>query len=581
MIRAYFFILLTISSPTVAALEDPRSQKQFYVETYGLLDTEQTKYVKRVESIFERLLEVVDRAKPKNPSLKMVDTAGWPWAIALTDNTVILTKGAIDLCYENVSLQQGDARVAMLLGHELTHLSENDYWQREVYLLFKENNNDLDDKVLNFMRKYSGLGNQTSEQWQDYVRNKEIKADDMGFIYASLAGFDTSTIIDTNGESFFHYWKNKTGVKDDAYHFSVNLRTDYIKARFENLKKLPELFYIGLAFIHLGYLDQAKQLFDQIHTQFPSHLIYNNLGYIYLHKSRILSQLSEEDVFWLPVILDGELKAPVFSRGDGSPKLPAETKLHLENAARQFELAISKRPGYLIGMLNLATTYFYLDKYHKAYALLKDAKLQYPENQKIDELLTLSLYQELENTSELSSHLLNDLEDGFENNNETLSRLFNLARLHELSGNKKKAQAYWKRLSELRNKIVEPYKTIVMNNLDNEIANNIKSIFDKKTLIPHQCQNLKTGADSELLTKLGDEELYKIIHNNVLKEYRTNTQSFFTSCVLPTEELKQVLIQCCESSKRITKTANGEIMSISNKVSAFITDTEQSEIWFR
>ena len=572
-------VLMTVQSVFARAV-DPRSQKQFYIDAYGLIDAAQMIDAKRVEHVFERMLNVVDRAKPKNPQLIMVDSNDWPWAIALPDNSIIITKGAIELCYENVTPEQGDARVAMLLGHELTHLSENDYWHRDVYLSFKENKQGLDQEVFKFIGQRAGMINPSTKEWQNIVRDREIKADDMGFIYASLAGFDAAEIMDINGESFFQQWKHKTGAQDDDYHLSADSRTSYIKARFENLSSLTELFYVGLAFIHLNYLDEAKALFDQMLIQFPAHEIYNNLGYIHLLKSDVLSHLSEKDVYWLPVILDGTPTTPIFMRGSTTPNLPEEVNDQLEKAARQFELALSKYPGYLEGTLNLATTYFYLSKYHKVSALLKEAKLLYPSNQKIDELINLALYQELKEKIDVSSHVLEELEKGTAlNKDNTPSHQFNLARMLDETGNTERAHDYWVRLSDQVETLIEPFKTIVLN------KRNLNNVMQTPTALDYNdfVSQPKPITDTKrhYLSKIGDDDLYRLNHDNYFREYKTKTRLLFTRYRLPTEDLKKKLTQCCDRPNRIFPTTNGEIWSISNDLAVLITNTEESEIWFK
>ncbi|KPA10820.1 hypothetical protein MHK_008977 [Candidatus Magnetomorum sp. HK-1] len=49
-------------------------------------------------------------------------------ALSFPDGTVVISTGVIDLCYLDVTPKVGDGRLAFILGHELAHLSNNDFW---------------------------------------------------------------------------------------------------------------------------------------------------------------------------------------------------------------------------------------------------------------------------------------------------------------------------------------------------------------------------------------------------------------------------------------------------------------------
>ena len=296
--------LLLVCSVAGAVDSDPRSGSSFYVDSFGEVDRASFPLANRVYGVFNRLLKVADRTEYKDPGLLLIDSEDWPWAIALPDNNVVLTRGAVELCYRGVSKEQGDARLALILGHELGHLAEDDYWHRDVYLSLSNRQEAGADNVLNFIGERSGLVDTSSDKWKTIVRDRELKADDRGFIYAALAGFDTRLLVEAEEQSFFHYWTRETSAAPGDFHLSADDRAAYLRARSGSLSDVAELYRIGVALVHLGELSFAETVFRQVLTAFPAHEVYNNLGFIKLQQSLDAISLDIGDVFWMPASFD-------------------------------------------------------------------------------------------------------------------------------------------------------------------------------------------------------------------------------------------------------------------------------------
>jgi len=109
-------LALALVSMTVSAnTPDPKSMASFYVETYGLVDAEQEPLVNNAVAVFDRVLQVADRKSNRNPGLRIVNSDGQPWAIALPDGYIILSRGALKVCFEGVSVDEGEASCATAL----------------------------------------------------------------------------------------------------------------------------------------------------------------------------------------------------------------------------------------------------------------------------------------------------------------------------------------------------------------------------------------------------------------------------------------------------------------------------------
>ena len=521
----WLILLGVLVSGQVTGAPDPRSSSKFYLTTFGLLDDKQP-LVANANLVFKRLMAVVDKAKPKDPSLVIVNSQSWPWAIALPDNTVILTKGALDICYQGVSKAQGDVRLSMIIAHELAHLAEDDYWHRDIYLTLADNEDMRKQEVFSFIGQRSGFGDNNNSDWLNAVRDREIRADDKGFLYASIAGFDVSNLIDLNGQSFFHYWKTSTGNTEDGVHLTAKDRTAFIAARFRDLSNMSEAFHIGLGLIYFNQLELAEDVYKLILEKFPSHEVYNNLGYIYFLQSGILKQGSISQRFWLPSIVDVKPSTAILTRGFQLGSNVDRQKL--EKSAYYFSQAVSKNPSYLEGNLNLATANFYLGKFNAAISILREIESLYPGNASLQEIIVLASYNDLGGKVDLTGHVEKTLKGLIAKNPKLASAKFNLAQLYTLWGKPQAANALWQQLSA-EQAVPEPYWARVISQTGG-FAKPESQASDSQT--QHVLANMPTRTmartEAKIMILPDNTSIFRIDHGNGVVEYRNLESTLFT-----------------------------------------------------
>ncbi len=46
----------------------------------------------------------------------------------------MLSTKTLEICYKQTFLEIGDARMAFVLGHELGHMAEDDYWHFKTFM---------------------------------------------------------------------------------------------------------------------------------------------------------------------------------------------------------------------------------------------------------------------------------------------------------------------------------------------------------------------------------------------------------------------------------------------------------------
>jgi tetratricopeptide (TPR) repeat protein len=445
LIALTLIIISVTQSSNVYAEEpaDPRSQASYYIETYGLVDPSSDQ-AQHTQDIFNKVLLVAESPIGLKPSLKIINSDGKPWAVALPDGSIILSRAALEICYRSVSTETGDARLAFVLGHEIAHLTNGDFWHREIYFAAAGEPDSVSmEKIRHTVRTMAGISNEKGEKdWRDIVKTKELQADDGGFLYASLAGFRTDQIFSKNndGEDFLNYWVTQTRTLKDEIHLGPQERSDYLQHRFDAISTRVEYFNSGVRLAHLGRIEDAKYFFEEFQKSFPAPQVHNNLGYVYLQLARKHMPAELRYRFWLPTVMENTPPLLVRSRGI-SGKMPALARKNLDRAIDYLNRANKASPDNLSNNLNLATAYLYSGDFYKAQAILRETAKNSPNDKSIQELKALALYQQDEDIDMWPKAVELLMET------DSPSAQYNLAQLYEERGRNEQAKA-------IRNKLI-------------------------------------------------------------------------------------------------------------------------------
>ena len=160
------FIPMSVSSGECAT-------SRCYTDSFISVDPSSFTIVKRVSEIHEKLGQTIGSSKSVHSKLLVIESEGYPWAVALSDNTIVITTGAINKMYSDGDATLGDARAAFVLGHELSHLETEDLFHHRAF--FAKD------------RKYRGFLPKARPE-------EELRADLKGYTYATIAGYDLSLI---------------------------------------------------------------------------------------------------------------------------------------------------------------------------------------------------------------------------------------------------------------------------------------------------------------------------------------------------------------------------------------------------
>ena len=325
-----------------------RSNTEYYVQSYGRVDPSR---LPRVYSVFDNVRAVADKNSGMWPELIVVNDKERAAAFVLADGSVVLSQRALDIIATGVDPMIADARLAFILGHELAHLAASDFWDHEVSAAFAG-------------RPPAAEVSAAIDTAAD-KQKKELRADDLGFVYAALAGYGVERLVQSSSvtQDFLTYWTHQIGAQGDTSYPSAAARSELLRLRLEDRLQSLQAFHFGVRLLHFGRYREGLALLREFQQQFPSREVFNNLGYGHLQQA--LEHMPPELAYhyWLPGLSDLHtplsrltLRASGPTQERAQWRIPPAAREDLLDAARYFELAIAKDSRYAPAQVNLATT---------------------------------------------------------------------------------------------------------------------------------------------------------------------------------------------------------------------------------
>ena len=355
--------LIFLIPVNLAYADSPKDHAGWWLKNFGTVDRE-NRDVARAEQIFRRVAEAADKKGAKLPSLKVIKSAGEPWVIAIRDGSIIVSEGAVANCFRNVSNAKGDARLAFILGHELSHLAKDDYWHiaafdaLEGYKSEKGNESRIKSEIIALLEKWGDV--KPGRNANEVIRTKELQADEEGLLTMTMAGFEPSLVVGDN-TNFFEEWVSLiTGryAYNDATHPSPAQRALFVKARMKPVIDALWLYGFGVRYYQLGRYRDALAFFEAFQNTFSGREVFNNIGLCHyqLALDELASFAPEERIrFKFTTVLDVRTRAQSLrTRGT---YISGKFKLHIDTATEMFRQALAKDSSYLPARINLAATY--------------------------------------------------------------------------------------------------------------------------------------------------------------------------------------------------------------------------------
>jgi hypothetical protein len=572
--------------------KDPRGSIHFYISNYGAIDGGSDALVARAHEVFERVRSVSDKSANRLPALKVIRTTGEPWAVALPDGYVVLSKGALELCYNGVSKKTGDTRLAFVLGHELAHLSHNDFWHRDVQLaLSGTSHKQLSPQVAEILLGEGQIAGSEVESHLKRIKEKELEADDAGFAYAAMAGYEVGSLLvgDEQSKDFLSYWVSQTTTRQDISHLGPKDRIGFLKIRLQSVREKVGLFLFGSRLAHFGQYEDALYFLEEFQKSFPSREVLNNLGLSHL---QIAKRLMDQDYayrFWLPSIMELETRVPTMQKGlEPEQQLSEQARTELYRAADYLYRAVEADPYFLPARINLTAAYIYLQELHKARSVIEGALKLSPDNGEVKMLRALTVY--LQNRDiDMWPYAVEKLSELAKQTDAAYVK-YNLAQLYGERARDGRAKATLTELWESKTRLPEPYGQIVCSKLDSN--KNCRSANRKDSAEIPWALNVPLGKSIKdpqvkgMLQHWQDKDLGLSPILAHLYESPEGTQLLALDDILQIAVIhkmplngKKILEDCCLTKMEKAGYGSREVWKSDNHWAAIISNGVLEELW--
>lgn len=383
----WLFICLVLTFIILASTNsfaEDRSKKESWINKYG--EIKESVLSTRAHEVFNRVLAAADRRAGIEPTLYIIKYDGVPLAQSLADGSVILTGKALEFCYKNRRPDEGDSKLAFVIGHELAHQFNGDFWHYKFLSTARDDKDSL----------------QAFQDIKELAKNpemllaKELQADQYGIIYATLAGYNSNEIA-LRDKNFFLEWAER-GMPSDHLKDSLLLvsqkRATAVAMRLKEVSNRILLFQLGVISYHIGRYDDATNLFERFASYFPGREVYSNIGTIYLKMAydKFLSARTPGSFpFTLSFGIDVKTRAETInvSRGFTEGKY-RKYKQFVKTAIENLKKAMEYDPFYQEAKNNLGCSYILENKYYAAVSVLEEALKLAPDNKRVQNNLAVA-----------------------------------------------------------------------------------------------------------------------------------------------------------------------------------------------
>ncbi len=378
----------------------PADSAGWWIRNYGLLTIQEEPLVGRAEQVFGRVVAAADKKGNRLPSLVVIRGDGDPHAVALPDGSIVMSAGGLRLCYRDVPPVDGDARLAFLLGHELAHLSKDDFWHRSAFMALQKYPGTEDRRqLLEELLGQAGGAAASGESIRSVVRVKELQADSYGLVYMTIAGYDPAVILG-GGQSFFEQWVRQLphAAADGGEHPSPMDRAVFLRSQMVQVVEELDLFHFGVRLAQLGRYEDAVRLLERFSHRFPGREVFNNLGFCYYELARqapAFQSHADSLRFKLPAVLDPYTPAGRYElRRQEGPEYRQDPLFRgrLDQAIRCLREAADRDPFYVPARVNLASAFVLKGEYARALAAAEDASKLDPADASAGVAKAVALY---------------------------------------------------------------------------------------------------------------------------------------------------------------------------------------------
>ena len=472
----FIIFLLTDTDTYSSEMQDKLHHRSWWIEKYGVVDKGYDTLAARAEMIFQRVSMASDKTGKCIPRLLIIKGGGRPWVTSIRDGSVILTHGALRVCYKGVSKENGDSRLAFVLGHELAHLSKDEYWHAFAFadLDGKEISKELEDQ-LEEIRDISRDKSVADEMFKE----KELQADSYGMISMASAGYDPGAIIDNDNINFFEDWIAQTKrniTYEDSQHPDPKVRAEFLRLRLDDVVKLLDCFTFGVTLYQIGRYEDAILLFDTFREQFPGREVFSNLGLSNYQIAIKALSFCDADLpyrFKLSTFIDPETYA-VKLRGFGESDCFKDKVFlrYIKRALEYLKLAVDKDHTYLPARINMSSALIMAGEYSRAISVTEEVLRIDRENAEAlnNNAVALYLYGLSNNIEGASDNAIEIMRKVVGLNHNFGNPVYNIATIYSEEGRDASASDTWKAFLKIES--TGDFANVARRNLGIELKEN-------------------------------------------------------------------------------------------------------------
>jgi len=472
----FIIFLLTDTDTYSSEMQDKLHHRSWWIEKYGVVDKGYDLLAARAEMIFQRVSMASDKTGKCIPRLLIIKGGGRPWVTSIRDGSVILTHGALRVCYKGVSKENGDSRLAFVLGHELAHLSKDEYWHAFAFadLDDKEISEELEDQ-LEEIRDISRDKSVADEMFKE----KELQADSYGMISMASAGYDPGAIIDNDNINFFEDWIAQTKrniTYEDSQHPDPKVRAEFLRLRLDDVVKLLDCFTFGVTLYQIGRYEDAILLFDTFREQFPGREVFSNLGLSNYQIAIKALSFCDADLpyrFKLSTFIDPETYA-VKLRGFGESDCFKDKVFlrYIKRALEYLKLAVDKDHTYLPARINMSSALIMAGEYSRAISVTEEVLRIDRENAEAlnNNAVALYLYGLSNNIEGASDNAIEIMRKVVGLNHNFGNPVYNIATIYSEEGKDASASDTWKAFLKIES--TGDFANVARRNLGIELKEN-------------------------------------------------------------------------------------------------------------
>lgn len=448
-----FLVLAIIISGNIIG-QSLRERSSFWVERYGEVTERENSLVLNAKKIYEKLLDLVEK---KANGFIVIRTEGEPWALSLPDGYIIMTYGALKICYAGVGEEEGNARVAFIISHELAHIAKNDFWHAYAFTVLKRQ--EIAESTKQQLKKYLKFDLDDKET-RELIKRQELQADGYALTYMTMAAYDPYYIIGQD-KDFFTYWVSQVTKKyiyDDPTHPSPKERAEFVKSQLKDIiDKLP-FYNFAVKFYQMGDYENAIMLFREFNNYYQAKEVYNNIGLSYYQLALQNLLKCDENLALkhkLSVYIEEKLpiEEVVFRGGVQECYIESKFKENINEAIKNLNIAVSKDKAYIKGKLNLSAALIIAKEYSKAISYAEEVLNVDKDNLDAINNKAIALYYfGKENKIDTTEKSIELLKEGIKKDSNYSNALYNLGMIQKEIGKEAEAKESWNRFLKIEGK---------------------------------------------------------------------------------------------------------------------------------